>query len=404
MNTKLPRLIRVSLTEMRTSSLLLALIVVTLASCDSLDVGAEEDHSDMITAAKVYYKEAIDTPPLESSSYDLFRLAQRRPPDWSTARVVRRYDGGQVVAALLNGTALRPVNDSLSSLGMIVFEMRHGNRVHSAQILEFAMRTPAQPSAFPRYLMDYWREEFQEALVSVAEFSIHYTPQRGRVFLASEKPREARIEVRNSEAGKGHGTRATCYYIIICYEDPETGHTLWCDGNTLRLHYCIGEVEDDDEDGGGGSGGYDDEEDDCDCSNENQCELEEEYESVNGSWPCSKFYTVPGYLYVGADGTHGGEHEGYGYISSSLENGLTSVESAFEANLSINSAYRCPVGNSNIPGSGSNSFHIHGQAADFQTTTPQWSAAVRDSIAQWAERKGGAAEVRTYGGHIHLAW
>lgn len=390
------------LTKMRTSNLLFALIVVTLASCDSLDIGVEEDHSDMITMARVYYEEAMATPPLEASSYGLFQLAQRRPPDWSTAQVVRRFDGGQVVATSLSGIALRPVSDSLSSLGMIVFEIGHGSKVHSAQILEFAMSTLALPAAFPHYLMDYWREEFQDTLVSVAEFSIYYTPQRGRVFQAGEKPREARIEVRNSEAGKSHGTTATCYYFIYCYEDPETGQTLWCDGSTLRLLYCIGGEEEDD-DGGGGSGD-DDEEDNCDCSNEFQCELEAEYEDVPGHWPCSKFESVPGYLYVGTRGTHDGQHSGYGYINPALESGLAAVETSFETDINVSSGYRCPEGNASIPNSGDNSHHIHGQAADFKTITLPWSTAVRDSIAEWAEAYGGAVEVRKYPTYLHLAW
>ena len=389
--------------------LFFACTVVVFASCDNVDVGTEREHISMVAEARAYYEEALAHPPSDFSTYDLSRLTHARPPDWSMAQVLRHYNGQQMIAAPLSGTALRPANDSIASMGVIVFEVGGRNRVDSAKILEFTMSKPAHSAAFIRYLTDYWREEFQDSLVSVAEFSIHYTPQHGRVFQVGEAPREARIDVRPAEPGKGYGVTDTCIYFIYCYEDPETGHILWCEGSSIRLMYCIGDGEDDDEClngcGGGGDGGGDNE-DECDCSNEHQCDLEAEYKERGDSenWPCSKFYTVPGYLYVGPTGTHNGEHSGYGYINPALEVGLDAVRTQFETDLSVTSGYRCPVGNANVPNSGSNSHHIHGQAADFKTTTLPWSTAVRDTIAEWAEMYGGAVEVIPYTNHIHLAW
>ena len=48
------------LTEMRTSSLLVALIVFDKVSCDGLDVGAKPSHSDLIIAAKAIVEKPVD--------------------------------------------------------------------------------------------------------------------------------------------------------------------------------------------------------------------------------------------------------------------------------------------------------------------------------------------------------
>ncbi len=130
-------------------------------------------------------------------------------------------------------------------MSAVVFEVGQRGKVHSAKILEFIMSGTARPATLTRYLTSYWREEFQGTRVSVAEFSIYYAPQRGRVFQAGEKPREARIDVRVSGAGKSHGVEGTCYYYIFCYEDPDTGEILWCDGDSISLLYCEGDGEED---------------------------------------------------------------------------------------------------------------------------------------------------------------
>ena len=87
---------------------------------------------------------------------------------------------------------------------------------------------------------------------------------------------------------------------------------------------------------------------------------------------------------VGASGYHA-YHDGYGYISSALPNGIAKTEAHFNIELEYTSAYRCPVRNEFVSESENpfGSHHIHGPAVDFYTETREWTVSLKNRIYIW---------------------
>ena len=220
----------------------------------------------------------------------------------------------------------------------------------------------------------YWSGSFPHPVAAVVEFNTQYVPLGGRVYRSGERPREARAQVQTRAPGPGK-TQATCYYVILCFYDPDTDELLYCDPDTLILLYCEG-----DGGGGGGGGGGDDDDDeeeddenDCACDEDIPCAMEAEYEEygVDFTITCDQFTTTGGSAHFSWSELNGhwyqgneNEHYPWGYISSSLTTGLELARTAYGGPLGLSSGYRCPAGNSTIPDSAPQSSHMRGRAAD----------------------------------------
>ena len=117
-------------------------MVVCVSSCDFLaKEDVPSDDPSLITAAKTFL--VVDRPNLTSAAwsaqgdgFDPGVLKARRPPEWSTARVLRGPGGTRFVVVRLGGSALAPAGDGIVSTGMMVFDVAGQGFVRSGKILE----------------------------------------------------------------------------------------------------------------------------------------------------------------------------------------------------------------------------------------------------------------------------
>ena len=345
-----------------------------------------------------------------SDGFDPGILKARRPPDWSTARVLRGPDGASFVVVRLGGAAPRPAGDGMVSTGMMVFEVADQGFVRSGKILEFLTPEAGASATLGQAMGRHWSGSFPHPFAAVVEFSTRYAPLRGRVYRRGEVAREARVQVQVRAAGPGK-TQARCYYVILCFYEPDTGELLYCDPDTLILLYCEG----DDGDGGGGDGGDDDdddeeeEEDDCACDEEIPCAMEAEYEEygVSPAISCDQFTSSGGsanfsWTELNGDWAGGNEYDYYpwGYIHPNLTTGLELARTAYGDPLGLSSGYRCPEGNNSIPDSAPQSFHMQGLAAD----VPSAYGCTEVETAFWAAHAADVIGCEDHPNHVHGRW
>ena len=202
----------------------------------------------------------------------------------------------------------------------------------------------------------------------------------------------------------GGSTQCSCERLDSGEDDEENDEEndegqYWC----TVTYYEPGEHPWETGGGGGGAG--------SDCGDARDG-LAAEYndDRIWGTWPCTKFSKADSDLIgVGASGYHA-YHDGYGYISSALPNGIAKTEAHFNMTLEYTSAYRCPVRNEFVSESENpfRSHHIFGQAVDFYTLTSAWTDSLKYEIYIWGLDKRNAVESRNYseadGNHNHLAW
>ena len=198
----------------------------------------------------------------------------------------------------------------------------------------------------------------------------------------------------------------TCQTVLDCFEQCES--RCCCRPKDGGFSCTPGECKEDGGDGGdGGGGGGEGGGESWSCDDlRDTLALEYVERRVRGSWPCDKFYLLgPKWIVadVGIEG--GGRHGFYGYVNDRLTSKIPAMEAHFGLTAITTSGYRCPVGNSRVPGAGSNSFHIHGGGYDFVVAGPRWTKALKDSIVKWAKANGGDGQFYTDGrNHVHLEW
>ena len=127
---------------------------------------------------------------------------------------------------------------------MMMFDVADPGFVRSGKILELLTPEAGATATLSQAMGRYWSGSFPHPVAAVVEFNTQYVPLHGRVYRSGQRPREARAQVQIRAPGPGK-TQATCYYVILCFYDPDTDELLYCDPDTLILLYCEG-------DGGGG--------------------------------------------------------------------------------------------------------------------------------------------------------
>ena len=152
-----------------------ALLLLACVGCDLFGARTDPGHGALVAAARAYYEDAVARQPSEPAPAYAAYLVEHRPPDWSAAQVMRQPKGGRTVATLLDGQDRSP-GDSLANFSVVLFEVGHEATINAAKILDFIITGAAQPTDYVSYVKGYWLDAFEEPYVSVAEFSIHYTP------------------------------------------------------------------------------------------------------------------------------------------------------------------------------------------------------------------------------------
>ena len=392
--------------------LLLAAIAAThFVRCDSAnvsDVGSRTSDSRLLEAARTFYDDA-----LADGAKDLDVLVRRRPPDWSSALVIHRLNGLQVVATHVSGGALRAVGDTLSSMGMIVFEVGRNGNIQSATRIELVTSGAASSTDMGHYLTSYWREEFSAPFVAVAEFSVHYEHRDGHVFYLDEEPRAAQVNIEAPGTGKRYGVDDTCYYVIWCYQDPDSGGLLYCERSSIYLLFCDSDYLEEDGGGSGGSGG--DSDDSCSCTETIPCEMEAEYASIGVTFTqsCSDFVTTGGsanFSWSELNGHWAGgnesDHSPWGYISGTVVSQMERMRSVYGGPITLSSGYRCPIGNTAIGSDHpTTSEHMRGTAVDISTgqSYTVWEELYRAAESlnpSWISDWGTYPKDR----HLHVTW
>jgi len=105
--------------------------------------------------------------------------------------------------------------------------------------------------------------------------------------------------------------------------------------------------------------------------------------------------------------TTGNPHYGYGWIKSSLTNGLEATRSNYGASIYLSSGYRCPHGNAAVRGV-SNSLHMQGRSADmYNNSCKCWTQSQFDALRSAASTTGTVELLfwTSYSDrHLHAAW
>ncbi|MBA4158258.1 MAG: hypothetical protein H0X65_12380, partial [Gemmatimonadetes bacterium] len=103
----------------------------------------------------------------------------------------------------------------------------------------------------------------------------------------------------------------------------------------------------------------------------------------------------------------GNPHAPWGHIKSRLTQGLEATRSHYNRGaIRISSGYRCPHGNSHVRGA-SNSFHVHGRAADMYSLDHPWTEEEFNRLrdAAWATGPVELLHWHSYADrHLHAAW
>lgn len=107
--------------------------------------------------------------------------------------------------------------------------------------------------------------------------------------------------------------------------------------------------------------------------------------------------------------SNGNPHSPWGIIQSSLANGVEATYTTYNRGyVRMSSGYRCPHGNASIPGAASQSYHMHGRAADlYSDVDQQWTEAEFNLLKAAADQHGPIESFNwnTYADrHFHVAF
>ena len=440
-----------------------ALIVTVLAAglmllgrCDSPVVTDIDPLDERVYAIQSWYERALAS--RSSSGSDpatskigedsltaavLDAMVRQYPPDWSQVRIWANSSGGSYAAAPL-GTDQPSVSRShhdITVVRTLVVELDAAHTVRGGRLLEFVSPDPLNPRRFPVYVRRWLSDDWRGKDMLTVEYSIGYRVRSAAVHARSDSAAVAPVLSLKEVSLPGKAMAGTWWCWIsdlhdteICFpESGPDGNEYWHCGDQIYIYLTCTYIEDGDDDGddgddgvydppGGGGGGGDppdDTEPDCTCSEESQCDLAEEYED-DVNWPCSKFFVHPWHS-VGTQGTHGGQHGGYGYTTSDLINGYSTVVNEFTdyhvpgGGFTISSVWRCPHGNS-VVGGAQRSKHLEGIAIDFtgyydpgngtRVVWPIGDTQFKTDMGEWAIDNAGAGYFDAYDTttHLHLDW
>ena len=163
-----------------------------------------------------------------------------------------------------------------------------------------------------------------------------------------------------------------------------------------------------------------DDEDKCECANQYQCDIAEEYGPGKGHLSnCSTFKNNHDIFVVSGNGTENGAHGSYGYVDPDIKALYGEVKSFLVSKkiyntLNVNSGWRCPNGNSRVS-TASDSAHKYGRAADIQIYDDYdngvWTDDLKDAIVAFNEdaRPGAYSYAKARNstkrktGHVHIS-
>jgi hypothetical protein len=104
----------------------------------------------------------------------------------------------------------------------------------------------------------------------------------------------------------------------------------------------------------------------------------------------------------------------WGIVRQSAKTGLEGTRAHYGYPVVITGGYRCPHGNAGLPGSDSNSAHMHGLSMDFRSLEDVWdwdecedlrlAVTKTTNIVSACSAYGGNATTQTPGSHLHAQW
>ncbi len=397
-----------------------------LASCDSgADFSSLDDlSSDSAPVAKVraWYEEqaqATVSEGLAKTSGDLDSLTiaafvQKFPPDWNKAVLLSRKDGGRAMVATLGQYTDEKYDTTLHHVRTIIVDLDSSGDVESGNIVIFSSSDELFRDGFDTYVRQYLAEDFGDMKMLVSRYTMGFEAVDALLYRPGQISLPVSLELAtkqvvsgslgklasnssifNSISGVSGICDVSCYFHHfgwICAGDDEGDDCSRRYELVCTITYCEdspggGGGGGDDSGGGGGDGGdggeEEEDENDCDCNDQEACDLADEYTSSDhGSWPCSKFKWIDPKYRVGAQG-YESKHNGFGYVSSTMQGNVIEMGYLFGMTFRITSAYRCPVGNSRVSDA-SLSQHKYGTAADLNSPSssdPRWTEDFKRRIA-----------------------
>ena len=322
--------------------------------------------------------------------------------------------------------------DTLDAVRTIAVDVTEDDEVVGSRLLEFVSPDPLEPDDFTEYIQQWGNRDFGDHRMLISEYDIGYDAKTCEVYTPGEgfEPVELTL-AESSGMGKAQDDTEYWCYITDIVEGwvcvgPVTGEE-YCRLDTVDVYITCVEIGG--EGGGSGGGGGEDEEEDeceddkedeeeeeceeegeceeedeeededgceeeeeekdeeeCSCADAIPCEMEAEYDSLNVDadlvLSCDQFTTSGGtgnfpWWELNDNWSEGNEpkHNPWGRIDPLLPaklealRALAVVDTLLDINaLPLSSGYRCPVGNSTLPGAKKKtSRHITGRAADIST-------------------------------------
>ncbi len=381
----------------------------------------------------------------DEDSLALLSFIEKFPPDWNES-VVLSIDGTEetlVLATTLGKYTDERYDSVMYHVRTLVMDMEPSGDVVSGHVIAFSSDEKLSKENFTDYVERYVAKDFAGMKMTVSRYTIIFEDVDSYFYRPNKIPLELRMSIVISPIiNKNFATSLSdCHKIcsrtrdtLGCAGPLTTGNSNYnvpeCPANQIPPGFDIfcnefcwpgtGTGYDGNRpptnlpDGGGGdnddsSEENNDDEDKCECPDQAQCDLADEYTSNDqGSWSCSDFKQISPEWRRGANG-YESKHNGLGYISPTLRGNVAEMGYDFRMAFYITSAYRCPNGNAAV-GGGSLSQHKYGTAADLNPPASQKSAWTNDfkrEIAVNAVRKRGAGysdyqyESKN---HVHVDW
>ncbi len=432
-----------------------------LPGCDSgADFSSLEDiapNDDLTAKARAWYAEQVE---LEVSdrlskaegdedSLALLSFIEKFPPDWNES-VVLSIDGTEetlVLATTLGKYTDERYDSVMYHVRTLVMDMEPSGDVVSGHVIAFSSDEKLSKENFTDYVERYVAKDFAGMKMTVSRYTIIFEDVDSYFYRPGNVPLELSMYLSKEKySGKNFGigmnTMSTpndlcyilCQFILtgeICANEPAyIGHPYGAASCGPRFNtFCSRFCKPSGGGGGGGSGGggggghsdgNNDEEDKCECANQYQCDIAEEYGPGKGHLSdCSSFKNNHSIFVVSGNGTENGTHGLYGYVDPDLKALYGEVKSFLASKkiyktLNINSGWRCPNGNSNVS-TASDSAHKYGRAADIQIygdcRTGPWTEDLKNSIVLFNRqaRPGSYTYAGTRNcaddktGHVHIS-